>query len=111
MNMIGTSQLETERCILRRIRPDDCEQMYENWARYEEVCRYFPFHPADDIEVYKEKVNRWVSSYDSDDYFHWVIEWKEDGQLIGTINLGNVEKTCLSWPHFHHSPGFRQYHF
>ena len=79
--------METDRCLLRRIRPDDCEAMYENWARYEEVCRYFPFHPVHDIEEYREKVNRWASSYGSGDYFHWVIEWKENGQLIGTINL------------------------
>ena len=87
MNWIGTRQLETDRCLLRQIRPDDCETMYENWARYEEVCRYFPFHPVHDIEEYREKVNRWASSYDSGDYFHWVIEWKENSQLIGTINL------------------------
>ena len=95
MNLIGTRQLETDRCLLRRIRPDDCETMYENWARYEEVCRYFPFYPVHDIEEYREKVNRWASSYRSGDYFHWVIEWKENGQLIGTINLGNVEEACF----------------
>ena len=95
MNLIGTRQLETDRCLLRQIRPDDYKPMYENWARYEEVCRYFPFHPVHDIEEYREKVNRWASSYRSGDYFHWVIEWKENGQLIGTINLGNVEDSCF----------------
>lgn len=95
MNKIGTQEIDTERCILRRIVPDDYLAMYENWARYEEVCRYFPFDPVTDVEVYKEKVCRWVTNYESDTYFHWVIEWKENGELIGTINLGNVDEACF----------------
>ena len=36
----------------------------------------------------------WVN-YESGSYFHWVIEWKETGELVGTINLGNVEESCM----------------
>ena len=95
MNLIGTRNIETERCILRRIVPTDYIAMYENWAKYDEGCKYYPVAPASDIEIYKEKVERWVSNYESDSYFHWVIEWKETGDLVGTINLGNVEESCL----------------
>lgn len=45
MNKIGTQEIHTERCILRRIVSEDYRRMYENWAKYEEVCRYFPFEP------------------------------------------------------------------
>lgn len=55
MNKIGTKIIDTERCILRRIVPDDYQMMYENWAKYEEVCRYFPFNPVTDMEIYKER--------------------------------------------------------
>ena len=78
MNKIGTKIIDTERCILRRIVPDDYQMMYENWAKYEEVCRYFPFNPVTDMEIYKEKVHKWADNYESDTYFHWVIEWKEN---------------------------------
>lgn len=94
MKFIGTKNFETARCHLRRIEPSDYRMMFQNWAKYEEVCRYYPFNPAADIEVYRQKVERWVSNYSSDSYFHWVIEWKETGELIGTINLGNMEKAC-----------------
>lgn len=94
MNFIGTKNIETERCLLRRIIPEDYPSMYNNWAKYEEVCRYFPFNPVEDIEIYKEKVLRWSNNYESDTYFHWVIEWKENKELIGTINLGNLEESC-----------------
>lgn len=94
MNMIGTQNIETKRCLLRRIRPEDYKMMYENWAKYESVCRYFPFDPIEEITVYREKVRNWSKNYESDTYFHWVIESKENQQLIGTINLGNLETSC-----------------
>lgn len=47
------------------------------------------------MEIYKEKVHKWADNYESDTYFHWVIEWKENHDLIGTINLGNVEESCF----------------
>lgn len=94
MNYIGTQNFETKRCFLRRIKLSDYTMMYENWAKYDEVCRYYPFNPVDDIEIYRDKVKHWISNYESGSYFHWVIEWKETGELIGTINLGNVEEAC-----------------
>ena len=53
MNYIGTQNFETKRCILRRIKLSDYTMMYENWAKYDEVCRYYPFNPVDDIEIYR----------------------------------------------------------
>lgn len=94
MKLIGTRNIETKRCRLRRIVPSDYVMMYENWAKYEDVCKYYPFNPVDDLEKYREKVERWSLNYESGSYFHWVIEWKETGELIGTINLGNVEESC-----------------
>ena len=92
MNLTGTPTLFTKRCTLRRMVPDDYRMMYENWAKYEEVCRFFPFHPIADIEIYREKVNKWCSSYASPSYLHWVIVWNQSGEVIGTINLGNVDE-------------------
>ena len=60
MNMIGTQNIETKRCLLRRIRLEDYKMMYENWAKYESVCRYFPFDPIEEIKVYREKVRNWA---------------------------------------------------
>lgn len=65
MNKIGTKIIDTERCILRRIVSDDYQMMYKNWAKLEEVCRYFPFNPVMDIEIYKEKVHKWANNYES----------------------------------------------
>ena len=92
MNAVGTRTIETKRCILRRICTADAPMMYENWARFQECSRYFPFDPPAGPDIYGSMVDRWVSSYSSGTYFHWVIEWKENGELIGTVNLGNVDE-------------------
>ena len=49
MNYIGTQNFETKRCFLRRIKLSDYTMMYENWAKYDEVSRYYPFNPVDDV--------------------------------------------------------------
>ena len=89
---VGTRTIVTNRCILRRIRAEDAAAMYESWAKYAEVCRYFPFDPAADEQSYRERVLRWVESYDSGLYFQWIIERKADYSLIGIINLGHVDE-------------------
>ena len=83
---VGTQTIETERCILRRIAPGDAHLMYENWARHEEVYRFFPFDPIESEEAYREKVCKWAGNDESGSYFHWVIVWKENGEPDGTIN-------------------------
>lgn len=35
MNKIGTRNIDTMRCRLRRILSDDYKAIYENWAKYE----------------------------------------------------------------------------
>lgn len=92
MNPIGTNIIDTPHFRLRPLQVEDYKEMYENWAKKEEACRYFPFYPADNIEVYKEKVSGWVKNYRNPYYFQWVIEEKNTSRLVGIINLGNVDQ-------------------
>ena len=96
MNPLGTQELETERMILRRIKPEDYKQMYENWACKEECNRFFPWSSATDIEAYKNRVSNWVDSYKDDLYFNWLIELKETKEAIGIINLHDVDAEQVS---------------
>ena len=95
MKKIGTQTIETERCVLRRIVMEDAEKMFYNWAIKEECSAYFPFDKADDLNRYKELVKTWISNYSDGTYFHWVIEWKENKEVIGTTNLGNVQEDIV----------------
>lgn len=92
MNQLGTQLLEAERIILRKITMDDHEAMYHNWACLEECSRYFPWSACEDIEIYKKRVSMWVGNYKDDFYFNWLIEWNENKEVIGIINLHNVDE-------------------
>lgn len=96
MNNLGTVLLETERVLLRRIEEDDYKEMYHNWACLEECCAFFPWSSMKDIDAYKEKVMSWISNYEDSLYFQWLIELKEKNEVIGIINLHNVDEICNS---------------
>lgn len=96
MNYLGTVLLETERLILRRINENDYMAMFHNWASREECSRFLPWPPAKDSEAYKARVSSWIENYEDKLYFQWVIEMKATQEVIGIINLHNVDEVCQS---------------
>lgn len=95
LNHKGTKVIETERLILRKIRLEDANDMYNNWASDEEVCRYLSWKPHPNIEITNRIITKWVlDSYDIKNY-HWAIEYKK--QVIGTISVvdySEVNESC-----------------
>lgn len=96
MNHLGTVWLETERLILRRINENDYMDMFYNWASREECNEFLPWPPATDSEAYKTRVLVWIENYENPLYFQWVIESKATREVIGIINLHNVDEACQS---------------
>lgn len=83
----GTKTLETDRLILRRFVISDAESMYQNWASDEEVTRFLTWPPHASIEVTKSLLTDWINRYEDDNYYNWVIELKETGDVIGNISV------------------------
>lgn len=88
----GTKRLETERLILRRYTETDAEPMYRNWASDPEVSKYltWPTHPS--VEVTKSLVRDWIARYEKPDYYNWVIELKETGEVVGNISVVDIKE-------------------
>lgn len=80
-------RLETERLILRFITADDVQAIYENWARDPEVTKYLTWQAHEDISVTKAVVENWLSEYKNDNCYRYGIERKEDGELMGMIDV------------------------
>lgn len=93
MQQLGTRTLEAERIVLRKIAIGDCETMFQNWASLEECSRFFPWSCVKNMDAYKKKVASWVASYENGLYFNWVIEFKSSKEVIGIINLHNIDET------------------
>jgi ribosomal-protein-alanine N-acetyltransferase len=100
----GTKTLYTDRLILRRFTLEDATDMFVNWASDPEVTKYLSWLPHKDIEVTKNIISSWISSYDQLSNYNWAIVLKNYGKVIGSISVvGSMEKNlrcevgyCLS---------------
>lgn len=85
MNHLGTKTIETDRLILRKFRLSDAEEMYNNWARDDDVTRYITWPTHKNIEETKKVVAEYVNDSQRDDYYHWCIVLKETNEVVGSI--------------------------
>ena len=92
LNHTGSVRMETKRLILRPTSINDAEQMFNNWASDPEVTKYLFWPPHADIEVTKGILSNWDKENEKPDYYHWGIEVKETGQLIGTGGTINMSE-------------------
>lgn len=87
MNHIGTNSIETIRLILRRFRPEDAYDMYNNWASDKDTLKFVSWGPHTDINVTYRRILSWVESYKQPNIYYWAIYLKSDKQVIGSISV------------------------
>lgn len=88
MKFIGTRKLETERLILRRINNNDYVDAYNNWCNSSNVSKYVLWDKHNNIEETKELYSKWVEDYNDNKTFRWIVELKDNSEVIGTIDVG-----------------------
>lgn len=72
--------------ILRQFILADAEAMFRNWANDSEVTKYLTWPPHGKLEITQMVLTDWVKSYEKDDYYHWAIALKENGdEPIGSL--------------------------
>ena len=88
MNHCGTKKIETERLLLRQFTIQDAAAMYKNWASDPEVTKFLMWSHHAHVEVSKEVLTDWTGHYHENDYYHWGIILKENGdEPIGGISV------------------------
>jgi len=95
----GTKSLETERLILRRVRVEDGQAMFDNWASDDEVTKYLTWPTHTSPEISAMVAQDWANRYEKDDFYIWGITVKDEGNvLIGSIgahepndSIGKIE--------------------
>jgi ribosomal-protein-alanine N-acetyltransferase len=90
LNHTGTIQIETERLILRKFTYDDIPDMLKNWIADPNVQNEYgePEYKTA-IEVSK-LLGKWISKYESNDFYRWAIILKENNENIGQIAFCKV---------------------
>ena len=87
MNHCGTQRLETKRLVLKRFVIEDAEAMFRNWASDPEVTKYLTWPAHASAEVSRALLKDWTAAYASQNYYHWAIVLKENGECpIGGIS-------------------------
>lgn len=82
--------LETERLILRPMRLDDAEDMYD-YARREDVTRYLTWLPHGSITYTKDYLSYIEARYAMGDFFDFAVVEKESGRMIGTCGFTKID--------------------
>lgn len=83
----GTKSIETLRLILRRFKPEDAEDMFNNWASDPEVCKFLLWGPHRDLDTTRKRIMNWVNNYDMNHSYVWAIELKSKNMAIGSISV------------------------
>ena len=87
--MKKTVDLNTKRLILRRIREDDYESIFNCWTSDYEVSKYVTWKPHENSEQTKKLVNYWINDYNNEYTYRWLVTLKDNNEVIGMIDVIN----------------------
>ncbi|MDD5934798.1 MAG: GNAT family protein [Clostridiales bacterium] len=85
MKNIGTQTITTERLILRRFEYSDDEAMLKYWIADVKIQSMYSEPVYTTKEEVKALLDKYISSYEREDYYRWAIIDKESQQCIGQI--------------------------
>lgn len=78
--------LETERLLLRKMRPSDRSDMFE-YACRDDVTRYLVWQPHFDEDYTLQYLTYIESRYKSGSFYDWAVVIKDSGKMIGTCGF------------------------
>ncbi len=82
---IGSNTIETDRLILRKFEYTDDDDMLKYWVADERIQSLY-FEPVYvSKEDVKELLDKYIGSYEKNDYYRWAIIEKDSGKCIGQI--------------------------
>lgn len=77
--------LETERLLLRKVTIDDLDDLFNNWSSDVDTTKFLTFKTHASKEETMKFINNWINKYERGG-LEWVIELKENQQVIGMIS-------------------------
>ena len=82
---VGTKTIETERMILRRFEHSDNKSMRKNWIADEKIQSLYSEPVYTTEEEVRKLLDKYISSYQNEEYYRWAIIDKESDECIGQI--------------------------
>ena len=94
--------LGTDRLILRQMRPDDAEDMFE-YASRDDVTKYLTWKPHDSLRTTKSYLNLITAKYRRGEFYDWAVVLRDpdggEGKMIGTCGFtsGSKDLRFANW--------------
>lgn len=82
---IGTDTIKTERLILRKFKISDDEAMLKYWIADEKIQSLYSEPVYTTKAEVDELLEKYINSYQKNDYYRWAIIEKNSGECIGQI--------------------------
>lgn len=81
----GTKTIETERLILRKFEYSDDEAMLKYWVADEKIQSLYSEPVYSTKTEVKGLLDKYIGSYEREDYYRWAVIEKASGVCIGQI--------------------------
>ena len=92
---IGTDTIETERLILRKFKISDDEAMLKYWIADEKIQSLYSEPVYTTKAEVDELLEKYINSYQKNDYYRWAIIEKNSGECIGQIAYFLVDSKII----------------
>ena len=86
-NDLTNGELTTNRLILRTIKKEDTQAVFNNWASDPEVTKYLTWPTHKSIKDTERVMDRWLKENDDPKTIRYGIALKDSGELIGMIDV------------------------
>ncbi|MBQ4601458.1 MAG: GNAT family N-acetyltransferase [Clostridia bacterium] len=84
-------QIETDRLILRHMKPSDARDMYD-YAHRPEVTKYLLWAPHDSLEYTRTYLKQVERCYRQGTFHDFGVILKEDNRFIGTCGFARIDE-------------------
>ena len=85
----GTTELNTNRLLLRPHKPEDADTLYRDFGQDPAMYEYSGWNPYATRELAEETISRFIAGYQREKFYGWAICW--DDILIGTVGAYDYE--------------------
>jgi len=79
--------IPTNRLLLRPPRISDAEAIFQSYAQDREATRYLIWEPHQDMQETERFLADCATAWEGESRFPWVVIWKEQGELIGMVEM------------------------
>lgn len=86
LNHKGTVLLETERLILRGLKIEDAQDVFNNWTNDDAVTKFLRWNAHFNVEITKEWIKECELNMEDKTHYEWGIILKSSNKPIGSIS-------------------------